>query len=122
MAIKIISVLDELTNLTTDVDLFYLEMPLDKSGLWVQDSMADYRFNGVDATEYDIYYRGKNKTSAVSNIGYLKAAIDALHGSTSVCKYYDGKTIRLDMLRQWEFVGKDSEGFYVFANKVRLYN
>ena len=120
MGNTLIKILDELTALTKDKDLFYLEIPLDKGGLWVADSPTDSRFNGVDAAEFDIYYRGKDKTKSIDNIKYLKDTIDALSGSQGVCSLEDGTTFRLTMAYQWDFLEKDAEGYFVWANRVRL--
>lgn len=113
MTEKLMNILDQYTSLTKDVDLFYLEMPLSKSGAWfadrsVQSARTDYR-------DYDIYYRGKTKQSAIQNIEYLKNTIDNL----TQCEI-DGETFRLRMENQWEYLEKDSEGYFVFANVVRL--
>lgn len=114
----LIKVLNETTALTTDVDLFFYEIPLGKIGLWCSDAQTDSRFNGVDAPEFDIYYRGKTKKSAIQNIAYLKKRIDEI--STEVCKLDDGTTFKLQILFQWEYLEKDSEGYFVFANRLRL--
>ena len=120
MGNTLITILDELTALTKDVDLFYLEIPLDKSGLWVADSQTDSRFNGTGAQEFNVYYRGKDKSKAITNIEYLKDTIDALSGSQGVCALQDGTTFSLKMAYQWDFLEKDAEGYFVWASKVRL--
>lgn len=114
----LIKVLNEKTVLVTDKDLFYYEIPLGKIGLWVADAQTDSRFNSVDVSEFDIYYRGKTKTSAIQNIAYLKNRVDEI--STEVCELDDGTTFKLQILFQWEYLEKDSEGYFVFANRLRL--
>lgn len=114
----LIKVLNETTALTTDVDLFAYEIPLGKIGLWCSDSQTDSRFNAVDAQEFDVYYRGKTKQSSISNIKYLKNTIDSI--STEVCELEDGTTFKLQILFNWEYLEKDSEGYFVFANRLRL--
>lgn len=116
----LLKILNETTALTTDVDLFAYEIPLDKMGLWVADAPVDSRFNGVDAYEFDVYYRGKTKTSAMANIKYLKNTIDSLSGSNGLCELEDGTTFKLNLLFTWEYLEKDAEGYFVFANRVRL--
>lgn len=121
MGDKLIQILDETTDLATDVDLFYLEIPLGKIGLWVMDSQTDSRFNAVDNSAFDIYYRGKTKQSAIKNIKYLKTVIDALSGSTGTCELDDGTTFKLEMLFNWDYIERDSEGYYVFSNRLKLF-
>lgn len=116
----IIKILNETTVLTTDVDLFAYEIPLSKMGLWIADSQTPSRFNGVDAQEFDIYYRGKTKSSAIANIKYLKDTLDGLLGSNGVCKLSDGTAFRLEVMFTWEYLEKDAEGYFVFANRLRL--
>lgn len=113
---KFIAILEENTPLREDVDLFYLEMPLEKSGLWFSDRQIDSRFNGTGAQEFDIYYRGKDKTKLIANTTYLKDVIDTL----TDCRLEDGEDFRLDILFTWDYLEKDSEGYFVFANAVRV--
>lgn len=116
----LIKILNETTALTTDVDLFAYEIPLGKMGLWVADAPIDSRFNGVDSQEFDVYYRGKTKSSAIANIKYLKDTIDGLLGSNGVCKLSDGTTFRLEVMFTWEYMERDSEAYFVFTNRLRL--
>lgn len=115
MGNKVITILDELTNLTKDEDLFYLEIPLGKSGLWVNDAQVPSRFNSVDAAEFDIYYRGKDKQKTIDNTKYLKDTIENLN----VCML-DGLEFKLEILYTWDYLEKDSEGYFVFGNRLRL--
>lgn len=119
MGDTLMQILDETTALTTDVDLFYLEMPIGKIGLWVMETQTPSRFNGVNVQEFAAYYRGKTKASAIANTKYLKDKIDEI--STEVCELIDGTTFKLEILYGWDYLEKDSEGFYVFANRLRLY-
>lgn len=121
MGDKLIQILDELTALTKDVDLFYLEIPLDKGGLWIAESQTDSAFNGTGRQEFDVYYRGKNKNTSLDNLKYLKTTIDSFRGSQGVCELADGTTFRLDIMYTWEFLEKDSEGYFVWANRVSLF-
>lgn len=115
----IIEILNEKTALTKDVDLFAYEIPLDTVGLWVSDSQIDSRFNSVDMQEFDIYYRGKTKQSAIKNIEYLKNRVDEL--STTECRLENGALFKIQILSTWDYLEKDSEGYFVFANRIRLY-
>lgn len=117
---KLIKILDETTVLDKDKDLFAYEIPLGTIGLWASDGQTDSRFNSVDYEEFDIYYRGKTKQSAMANIKYLKNTIDAI--STEVCELQDGTNFKLQMLFTWDYLEKDAEGYFVFANRLRLYN
>ena len=116
----LLKILNETTALTTDIDLFAYEIPLGKHGLWCSDAQTDSRFNSVDRQEFDIYYRGKTKSSAMANIKYLKEAIEYLSGSEGVCEIEDGTTFKLEILYSWEYMEKDAEGYFVFANRLRL--
>lgn len=116
----LLEIINETTALTTDVDLFAYEIPLSKHGLWVSDSQADSRFNSVDAQEFDVYYRGKTKQSAIANVKYLKNTIDSLSGGNGVCELSDGTQFKLEIMFTWEYLEKDAEGYYVFANRLRL--
>lgn len=116
----LIKILDETTALTKDVDLFAYEIPLATHGLWCADAQISSRFNGVNKREFDIYYRGKTKSSAIANTQYFKEAIDYLSGSTGTCKLDDGTTFKIEMLYNFEYLEKDSEGYYVFASRLRL--
>lgn len=120
MGDTLLKILEETTALTIDVDLFYLEMPLDTSGLWVSDSPTDSRFNSVDAYTFDIYYRGKDKQQTIDNIQYLKSTIEDLSGSGGTCQLEDGTTFKLEIMFTWDYLEKDAEGYYVFANQLRL--
>lgn len=117
---KLIEILDELTVLTKDTDLFAYEIPLEKGGLWLADSQTDSRFNDSDAVEFDCYYRGKDKVKAIANIQYLKSTIDALSGSMGVCLLDDGTNFSLKIMYKWDYLEKDAEGYFVFANRLRL--
>lgn len=112
---ELIYVLDQNTALKKNVDLFYLEMPLKKSGVWLADLQVDAPFNGTGLREYNIYYRGKSKSALISNIQYLKSTIDNL----DVCNV-GGQIFRLTMPFSWEYLEKDAEGYFVFANVVRF--
>lgn len=114
----LIKILDETTSLQKDVTLFAYEMPLDTIGLWVSDAQTDSRFNSPDMQEFDIYYRGKTKQSAIQNIAYLKNRVDTM--STDVCRLEDGTSFKLQILFTWDYLEKDSEGYFVFANRLRL--
>ena len=111
---KLIAVLEQNTALVQDKDLFYLEMPLDKAGLWIEDTQNANPRTGY--TDWNIYYRGKTKTSAKANIKYLQDTINNL----DVCRV-NGDTFRLDMVQSFDYLGKDSEGYYVFASSLRLF-
>lgn len=113
-----IKILTENTQLAEDTDLFYLEIPLGKIGVWFSDRQTDSTFNGTGYKEFDIYYRGKTKQSLINNVEYLKNTIDNLH--TETCQLDDGTTFSLKLLYQWDFLGKDSEGYYVFGNVASL--
>lgn len=110
---QLLKILEDYTALTLDTDLFYLEMPLGKSGLWIMDRQNPKAPTGYK--EYDIFYRGKTKQSAVDNIEYLNDAIEYLTG----CEI-NGKIFKLERLFEWDYLEKDSEGYYVFANTLRL--
>jgi len=113
-----INILTENTKLVEDTDLFYLEIPLGKIGVWFSDRATASTFNGTGSKEFDIYYRGKTKASLITNVEYFKNTIDELH--TDTCQLLDGTTFSLKLLSQWEFLGKDSEGYYVFATSALL--
>ena len=117
---SLIKIIDEVTALTKNTDLFAYEIPLDKGGLWCADYPIDSRFNSTGAQEFDIYYRGKDKTKAIANIKYLKNTIDALSGSSGTCALGDGTKFNLSILSTWDYLEKDAEGYFVFANRVRL--
>lgn len=114
-----IKILTENTALVENMDLFYLEIPLGKTGLWFSDRQTDSKFNGTGYKEFDIFYRGKTKQSAITNTEYLKTTLDELH--TEKCQLSDGTTFSLKILYQWDFLGKDSEGYYVFTTSARLF-
>jgi hypothetical protein len=116
----LLKILNETTALTTDVDLFAYEIPLDKHGVWLADAQIDSRFNGTGRQEFDIYVRFKTKTSGMANVEYLKNTIDALSGSSGTCKLADGTTFKLGLMYQWEYLEKDAEGYFVWANRVML--
>ena len=111
---KLIAILEQNTPLRADYDLFYLEMPLDKSGLWIEDAQNDNPRTGY--TDWNIYYRGKTKSSAKANIKYLQDTINELEACS-----VNGEIFRLDMMQGWDYLGKDSEGYFVFASSLRLY-
>ena len=111
---KLIDVLEQNTPLVKDKDLFYLEIPLDKSGLWIEDTQNANPRTGY--TDWNIYYRGKTKTSAKANIMYLQETINELDACT-----VNGEIFRLDMVQSFDYLGKDSEGYFVFASSLRLY-
>lgn len=113
-----IKILTENTALVENTDLFYLEIPLGKTGVWFSNRQTPSKFNGTDYREFDIFYRGKTKQSAITNTEYLKTTLDELH--TKKCKLNDGTTFSLKVLYQWESLSKDSEGYYVFANSCGL--
>lgn len=116
----LIKILDETTALTKDVDLFAYEIPLATNGLWCADAQISSRFNGVNKQEFDIYYRGKTKSSAIANTQYFKGTIDGLNGSTGICELSDSTKFKIEILYNWEYLERDSEGYYVFANRLRL--
>ena len=109
----IVDILDANTQLTKDVDLFYLEMPLDKAGCWVSERQIDS--NNTGQLEYDIYYRGKNKTQVLANIKYLSDALDRL----TTCNF-NGEPYVISLQFTFEYLGKDSEGYFVFASVLHL--
>ena len=111
---KLIAVLEQNTALVLDKDLFYLEAPLDKAGLWIEDTQNTNPRTGY--TDWNIYYRGKTKSSAKANIKYLQDTINDLDACT-----VNGDIFRLDMTQSFDYLGKDSEGFYIFASAVRLF-
>lgn len=111
---KLIAVLEQNTALVQDKDLFYLEMPLDKSGLWIEDTQNDNPRTGY--TDWNIYYRGKTKSSAKANIKYLQDTINNLEACT-----VNSELFRLDMTQSFDYLGKDSEGYFVFASALRLF-
>jgi len=104
------------SNLTKDVDLFYLDIPLQTSGLWLQDSSVPSTFNGVDTTQYEVYIRNKDKAIAVDNIGYFKNWVE----TNEKCELPDGTTFRLTIDNNWDFLEKDSENYYVFTSTLTL--
>lgn len=116
MTDQLIEIIEDNTALVKDTDLFYLEMPLGKSGLWFMDRQTDSKFNGVNHKEYDIFYRGKDKQTTMANIAYFKDAIDSIDS----CELDDGTSYRLVILYEWDYLEKDAEGYYVFANTLRL--
>ena len=111
---KLIAVLEQNTPLVQDKDLFYLEAPIDKSGLWIEDTKNANPRTGY--TDWNIYYRGKTKSSAKANIKYLQDTINDLDACT-----VNGEIFRLDMVQSFDYLGKDSEGFYIFASALRLF-
>lgn len=115
----LIRILDETTALVKDTDLFAWEIPLTKTGLWASESNTPSRFNSPNIQDYDVYLRGKTKTSLIANIKYLQNRIDDI--STEVCELQDGTTFKLQLLQRFEFIEKDSEGFFVFTSRLRLY-
>lgn len=116
----LLKILDTETNLVIDKDLFAYEIPLQTPGLWVSDAQIDSRFNDSGAQEFDIYYRGKDKKQCIANIKYLKSKIDSLSGSNGICSLGSGETFSLKMMFTWEYLEKDSEGYFVWASRLRL--
>lgn len=115
--------LDILTNttvLTKDVDLFAYDIGLGRSGAWVSEVQTPSVFNGTGYQEYDLFYRSKDKEQCMANIKYLKEAIDGLRGSNGVCMIPNGTTFKLEMLFTWDFLEKDAEGYFVWANRLGL--
>lgn len=98
---KLIAVLEQNTPLRTDYDMFYLEAPLDKSGLWIEDTQNDNPRTGY--TDWNIYYRGKTKGSAKANIKYLQDTINNL----DACKV-NGEIFRLDMTQGWDYAVREA--------------
>ena len=117
---NVIKIIDELTALKKDTDLFAYDMPLGKSGLWISDSQTPSRFNDTGVQRFDIYYRGKVKASGLANTKYLKDTIDSLRGSTGTCSLADGTSFRLSILYSWDFLEKDYEGYFVWSNQLEL--
>lgn len=113
MTNNLLDILSQYTNLTKDVDLFYLEMPLGKSGLWLADRQTDNARTGYK--EYDMYYRGKDKQQCIDNLEYLSNAIENM----TECSI-NGEIFKLTVLYSWDYMEKDSEGYYVFTNTLRL--
>lgn len=111
---KLLDILDQFTALETDKDLFYLEMPLKTSGLWVEELQTPKTKTGY--RDYNFYYRGKDKAKCLENLEYLDDSIDNL----DEC-YVDGEKFYLERQYEWSYVGKDSEGYYVFNNVYRLF-
>ena len=111
---KLIAILEQNTALRADYDMFYLEMPLDKAGLWIENNQNNNQRTGY--TDWNIYYRGKTKSSAKTNIKYLQDTINELETCT-----VNGEIFRLDMTQGWDYLGKDSESYFVFASSLRLY-
>ena len=117
----LIKALTTATDMKLDNDLFAYDIPLGKSGAWVADRQTDNLHNGVDYLDFSIYYRDKSKTSAMKNINYIKNTIDATRLNDSECITVYGKSVRIDMPYSWDYLEKDSEGYYCFANQLRLY-
>lgn len=113
---KLVAVIEENTPLVKDKDLFYLEMPLGKYGLWFADRLTDSRFNDTGVKEFDIYYRSKSKESALANITYFKDTVDNLDN----CRLSSGEDFKVRILYNWDYLDKDSEGYFVFANTVSV--
>lgn len=118
MVDKLITILEDNTALVENTDLFYLEIPLGKIGVWFSDRQTPSKFNGTGYKEFDMFYRGKTKQSAIKNIEYLTDKINEI--SAEVCQISDGTTFRLKVLYQWDSIGKDSEGYYVYGTVVSL--
>lgn len=110
-----IAILEQNTALRLDKDLYYLEMPLDKSGAWFIDRQTTNA--PTKYREYDIFYRGKTKNSARQNIEYLFNKLDAM----PVCKLADGTKFKLDVPYTPDYIGKDTEAYYIYTLVVRLY-
>lgn len=113
MTNELLDILDTLTDLTKDTDLFYLEIPLGKGGLWIADLQTTKAPTGYK--DYNVYYRGKTKQSAIDNLEYLNDSIDNL----DECRI-NGNIFKLTRLYEWDYLEKDSEGYFVWANTFRL--
>lgn len=113
MTDNLIAILDSFTPLQTDIDLFYLEMPAGKSGLWFADTTTTKVPTGYK--DYDVYYRGKTKQSAITNLERFNASIDDMEECT-----INGVSFKLSRLFEWDYLEKDTEGYFVFANTLRL--
>ena len=111
---KLIAVLEQETPLREDTDMFKLEMPLGKSGLWIENRQIENPRTGYE--EFDIYYRGKTKSSTLQNINFLKNKIEDIEE----CRV-DGDIFRLRVLFTWDYLSKDAEGYYVFGNTLELF-
>lgn len=109
---RLLEVIQEATRARLDKDLFVYEIPLDKSGAWVSDSGNARPRHGADVgiKEFDIFYRDKDRRRAVRNIEQFKRGIDD----------YSGCTGRIRLVNNWRYVGKDSEGYFIFDNKLEL--
>lgn len=110
----LIDILDQYTSLTKDVDLFYLEIPLATSGLWLADLQTTKVPTGYK--DYNIYYRGKDKNKTLQNIAYLNDAVDNMEAC-----YIDDTKFYLERQYEWDYIGKDAEGYFVFASTLRLF-
>lgn len=114
--LQLINFISANSDLTKDVDLFYLDIPLGKAGLWLQDSSLPSRFNGVDKTQYEVYVRNKSKTIALTNIDYFKNWVE----TNNLCLLSDGTEFGLTIDNTWDFLEKDSESYYVFTSTLTL--
>lgn len=114
--LELIDFISANSDLTKDVDLFYLDIPLATSGLWIQDSSVPSRFNGVDTTQYEVYVRAKNKETVVANIGYFKSWVE----TNELCLLPDDTAFRLTIDNNWDYLEKDSEGYHVFTSTLTL--
>lgn len=99
-------ILTTYTPLKLDVDLFYLEMPLDKSGFWFEDSQTDNV--RTERRQFDIYARYKSKASARANTAFFQSAIDNL----DACKI-DDELFKLRLLYSWNYTwARTRKAFY----------
>lgn len=114
--LELIDFIDQNSNLTKDVDLFDLDIPLNTSGIWIQDDVRPARKNSPDITGYQVYYRTKDKSLAQSNMNYFTGWVD----SQPLCHLPDGTAFRLTIDQTWDFVGKDSEGYYIWNTIMTL--
>ncbi len=114
---RLIDFLSNNTALTKDVDLFYLDIPVDTSGIWLQDAQINSRFNSPNEHRYNIYLRDKTKQRALNDLDYFKNKIEELRETT--CLTSDGKNCLLEILYTWDYLEKDSNGFYVFTNTLK---
>ena len=80
----------------------------------IEDTQNDNPRTGY--TDWNIYYRGKTKSSAKANIKYIQDTINELDACS-----VNGEIFRLDMVQGWDYLGKDSESYYVFASALRLF-
>ena len=114
--LELIDFIDQNSNLTKDVDLFYLDMPLKTSGLWLQDDTLPSLKNCVDSTQYQVFVRNKDKHIGLANIAYFKSWVE----NNELCYLPDGTAFNLTIDQTWDFLEKDSEGYYVWNSILTL--